>query len=296
MNNIPEPQSFEVRLNPDPREEWARLLRFNGIDRDQRAAMAASVEPLLARATELVINTYNYLQSVPETAAILGWENGVDEAHLEERRRFFSIWLARTLGIDLSDEFALYLFRAGKWHAGHGPRHIHTPPIYITGSIGLVLATFSRFMREAGLPAERIAGGMEGWSRYLTAQLHLMLYGYHIARQWDSGAWAVRLKVFGRLREMIHTSETSLHLPVNAKVYDALVKIFDYYPQLRQEALERRWHSAEKEDTLWVEVEPLYRPLPGWRVLLNGRDIAYAGGVDLPLHNADEISLFPPGR
>lgn len=67
------------------------------------------------RRPELVAQTYDYLRHVPETAAILGWEESVDETHLEERRRFFTVWLARTLGLDTSDEFAHYLFRAGKF-------------------------------------------------------------------------------------------------------------------------------------------------------------------------------------
>jgi hypothetical protein len=67
-----------------------------------------------------VADTYAYLARVPETAAILGWEDHIDPVFLKERRRFFTIWLARTLGLDTSDEFACYLFRAGTFHAGHG--------------------------------------------------------------------------------------------------------------------------------------------------------------------------------
>ncbi|MEZ4611776.1 MAG: hypothetical protein R2838_16305 [Caldilineaceae bacterium] len=52
---------------------------------------------------------YDYLLHQPETAAILGWEKGADPAHLAERRRFFTIWLARLLGMDFSDDLALPL-------------------------------------------------------------------------------------------------------------------------------------------------------------------------------------------
>jgi len=115
-------------LLPSPEDRWREMLRFMGWNEETRRAAARSVEILFRRGHELVVQTYEYLRSVPETAAILGWEENVDEAHLEERRRFFTVWLARTLGMDTSDEFACYLFRAGKYHAGHGPRHIHTPP------------------------------------------------------------------------------------------------------------------------------------------------------------------------
>jgi len=125
-------------LSPEPADEWRRLLRFVGLNAEDRRAMSRTVEALMHRAPEMVVDTYNYLQSVPETAAVLGWEAGFDEAHLEERRRFFTVWLARVLGMDTSDEFATYLFRAGKYHAAHGPRHIHVPPAYVTTSIGLV--------------------------------------------------------------------------------------------------------------------------------------------------------------
>ena len=72
-------------LMPEPGEEWQRMLRFVTLEPADKRAMAASAEPLLRRAHELVVTTYDYLRTVPETAAILGWEDGVDEQHLEER-------------------------------------------------------------------------------------------------------------------------------------------------------------------------------------------------------------------
>ena len=179
-------------LSPEPADEWRRLLRFVGLNAEDRRAMSRTVEALMHRAPEMVVDTYNYLQSVPETAAVLGWEAGFDEAHLEERRRFFTVWLARVLGIDTSDEFATHLFRAGKYHAAHGPRHIHVPPAYVTTSIGLVGAAgqTGRLRTTAGvreltaragwvaLPAERpqrrprgghVHGGC-GWRASSTSQ------------------------------------------------------------------------------------------------------------------------------
>ncbi|MEJ5198810.1 MAG: protoglobin domain-containing protein, partial [Anaerolineae bacterium] len=114
-------------LTPTPEEEWQRLRRFLDLNPQDLAAMAATVEILMRHGTEFVVGAYDYLLNFKETAEILGWEQGADPAHLAERRRFFTIWLARVIGMDLSDDLARYLFRAGKYHAGHGPRRIHVP-------------------------------------------------------------------------------------------------------------------------------------------------------------------------
>ncbi len=289
--------TMEIQGLPrDPAEEWAFMLRFVGLGEEAKAAMSRSVETLFRRGTELVVNTYDYLSSVPETAAILGWENGVDEEHLEERRRFFTVWLARTLGMDTSEEFAYYLFRAGKIHAGHGPRRIHVPPAYVTASIGLVQATFARFMQEAALPSDVIAGAMDGWSRYLSIQINQMELGYRAATELDRGEVPVRVTLFGRLRALVGTAEQRLRVNKDAPLHEALRKFFAYYPQARAEALERVWHSHEDEEALWVEVVEAYVPRGGWRILLNGRDVEYEDGLEATLHPQDEIAIFPPGR
>lgn len=284
-------------LAPAPAEEWRTLLNFVGLGAADKLAMSRSVEVLMRRATELVADTYNYLQSVPETAAILGWEDGADEAHLEERRRFFTIWIARVLGLDTSDEFAMYLFRAGKFHAGHGPRRIHVPSSYITTSIGMVGATFARYMAEAALPGSIIAPAMAGWNKYLSVQLQLMLLGYQAARDLDSGDIAVPITLFGRMRNIVGTQELTAHADDGSPVEHVLRKFFNYYPQARAEALQPVWHAHEKPESSWIEVFPSYTPRPGgWRVLLNGRDLAYSGGFNTLIHAEDSVSIFPPGR
>ncbi len=272
------------------------MLRFANLKDFERQAMARSAESLLAHANEMVVQTYDYLQSVPETAAILGWETGVDQAHLEERRRFFTIWVSRTIGMDTSDEFAHYLFRAGQYHAGHGPRKIHTPAAYVTVSIGLVLAAFARYLQEAQLPGEVISAALAGWSKYLTVQLNQMLFGYQIAREYAQGETAIRLSVYGKLRSILGAKEFLVPMEPQSCLANLLEKFFNYYPQARAQALERIWSSEEKSDSLWVEIQPRYIPLPGWRVLLNGRDVFYDGGFAIRLQINDEIAIFPPGR
>ncbi len=283
-------------LAPEPAEELARLLNFVGLTNKDKRAMAATVETLMKRASELVVDTYNYLLSVPETAAILGWEMGADEDHLAERRRFFTVWLARTLGMDTSDEFAYYLFRAGKFHAGHGPRKIHTPQAYITTSIGLVGATFARYMQEANLSGQVVAPALAGWNKYLSTQLHLMQHGYEIAKDYETGSVTVPIRIFGRLRPLVGKREIEIKVYQNSNVADILRKFFNYYPQTRAEALDRVWHSHEKAESDWVEVFPAYIPRGGWRVLLNGLDLHYNGGFTTPVYEKDIIDIFPPGR
>ena len=58
------------------------------------------VEPLFRRGHELVVGNYDYLLAHHETAVILGWDSGADQEHLAERRRFFTVWLVLTLGLD----------------------------------------------------------------------------------------------------------------------------------------------------------------------------------------------------
>ncbi len=283
-------------LEPDPVDEWKRMLRFAALGPDDWAAMAETVEVLFRRGTELVANVYDYLSSVPETASILGWEEFIDEAHLEERRRFFTIWLARTLGMDTSAEFADYLFRAGIIHAGHGPRRIHVPHAYVRVSIGLVLSMFADYMRDAQMDGQVVARAMMGWNKYLSVQLNQMELGYKVARDLDEGRYRVPVVVYGLLRPKMPQRETQVAVHADATVQDVMRKFFNYHPAARREALEVVWEGHEKPDSLWMEVVPTYRLKQGWRLLVNGREMEYLNGVDTPVGPHDRLELFPPGR
>lgn len=284
-------------LIPEPGAEWQRLLRFVGLDGADKRAMSRSVEALMRRAPEMVAGTYNHLLHVPETARVLGWESGADEQHLEERRRFFTIWLARVLGMDTSEEFAYYLFKAGKYHAGLGPRHIHVPPAYVTTSIGLMAAAFARCMAEAGLPGEVVAPAMAGWNKYLSVQLHLMTMGYGAGRAFVAGDYPISIDLYGRMRHLIGERSLEARASQGETLEDLLRKFFNYVPELREHALQPVWRSTEEPDSSWVDVYQTYTPSPGgWRFLHNGRNVAYAGGFAAPLQPQDTISIFPPGR
>lgn len=282
-------------LDPDPAEQWRRALRFVGWGPAERAAAAPSLEALFRCGPDLVAGTYDYLRGVPETAAILGWETRVDPAHLAERRRFFTVWLARSLGLDTSDEFAWYLFRAGQAHAGHGPRHIHTPPTYVIGSYGLILAAFASTLADAGLDANALGAAMAAWSKYFAVQQQQMLLGYQAARELQSGDNPFRCAFFGRLRELGGRPEVVIWGPQATTVGVVLRRLFNYLPQVRAAVLEQLW-AEEDGDRLWIELLPTYRPRHGWRVLRNGREIAYTGGFATPVYADDQIAIFPPGR
>lgn len=62
---------MELRdLSPSPVEEWERMLHFVGLDGETKAAISQSIEVIFRRGPEFVVDTYDYLQSVPETASI----------------------------------------------------------------------------------------------------------------------------------------------------------------------------------------------------------------------------------
>jgi molybdopterin converting factor small subunit len=287
-------------LSPGPEEEWQRMRTFVGLGERDIEAMLETVEPLFRRGHELVVGNYDYLLKNHETAAILGWERGVDPEHLEERRRFFTVWLARTLGIDLSEDFARYLFKAGQKHAGHGPRRINVPDVYVTGAISLVNETFARFLSEEMPGALVVPSALSGWNKYLSMHLHMMLIGYQSAVELDQGEIALSVSLFGRIRTLLGCSQFSVHLHQGAQVRDALHKMLNYYPEAREEMFDIEWLQGERLDstnTPWMTLEKAYVLKPaGWRVHVNGRGIEFSEGLDVGLSPSDVISIFPPTR
>jgi molybdopterin converting factor small subunit len=286
-------------LQPGPEQAWDQLKEFLDLNAGDREAMLATVEALFRRGYELVVANYAYLQEHHGTAVILGWEKGADPAHLAERRRFFTVWLARTLGMDLGHAFARYLFRAGQIHAGHGPRHIHVPEVYVTGAVSLVNATFARFLAEEMPGSEVVPAALAGWNKVLSLHLHMMLLGYQSALELERGDFSVPVHFFGRLRALTGAHMLTMHLPEGSPAAAALRKLFDYYPGLRPEVFETAWVADERLDhrgAPWLEVQRGYRVRSGWRVLLNGRDLNYEGGPEAALHPGDTLEVFPPGR
>ncbi|WP_420644905.1 protoglobin domain-containing protein [Candidatus Leptofilum sp.] len=286
-------------LAPAPEEEWDRLQSFLGLGKPDFEAMLATVEPLFRRGHELVVGTYDYLLNHHDTAVILGWEKGADAEHLAERRRFFTVWLARTLGLDLSHDFAHYLFRAGQIHAAHGPRQIHVPQMYVTGSISLVNATFARFLLEEMPGNPIVPTALASWNKLLNLHLHLMLLGYETARAWDDGDFPVELSFFGRVRNYTGRQKMTMHLPQDSRAETLLVRFFNYFPQMRPDVLAVEWLDKDRLDEQgrpWLVLEKRYWAKKGWRVLLNGRNISFEDGPNQMIKPGDTVSIFPPGR
>lgn len=279
-----------------PQEVWASMLRFSGPNKAEQEAMRQTVDVLFQRGYELVVNTYDHLQRFPETAEVLGWQEGADESHLAERRRFFTIWLARTLSMDFGAGFGDYLFYAGKVHAAHGPRRILTPSIWVTGSIGLVLGAFSDFILSAHSDARLVAQALTGWNKYLLVQLNQMQMGYELGMELDQGAHAIELRAYAMVRHLWGRDHLTTHFDEGASVADVLRKALNYAPELRSIMFDESWESHESDVDLWVRVRRSYTLKSGWRVQLNGRNLTFHGGFDQPLKPGDEITLFSPGR
>ncbi len=288
-------------LTPTPEEEWQRLRAFLKLGRADFDAMVQTVEPLLQHAHEMVVANYDHLLADHDTAAILGWEEGADPAHLAERRRFFTVWIARTLGMDLSADFAQYLFRAGKFHAAHGPRQIHVPEIYVTGAVSLVTAGFAAILAEEmpGHPAT--APALAGWNKVLAMHLNAMLAGYRAARALDTGEFAVEVRLFGQMRDAVGRPDMNVCVSHGATAADVLRKFFDYYPQVRSLVFDVEWdehlpeHAGGKS---WMTAERAYtiKLQPAWRALLNGRNLSHLGGPHVAVEPGDVIRLYSPGR
>ncbi|NOX60610.1 MAG: hypothetical protein GXP42_01475 [Chloroflexi bacterium] len=302
---IPQTKTMEYQLElsglrPDPIHTWRRLREFLQLDEHAVVQMRHTSEVLLENAAPFVVAAYDYLAQFDETAAVLGWEQEMDEEHLRERRQFFSTWMARTIGVDFSDEFAEYLFHAGRLHAGHGPRQIHTPDLWVMGAMGLVQAYFAERIIQAGFDPELTAGAIGAWNKYLMLQTRQMNEGYKVALALDEGPQTVEVKLYGRLRTLIGREQQTVHVHADSTVADALRKFFDYYPTLRKELFQVRWRTPQNgHDATWAtDFETVYVPRSGpyWRILLNGRDLSYDGGFDAMLQPGDVIALFPPGR
>jgi hypothetical protein len=272
------------------------MLRFGGPTTTEQDAMRATVDTLFQRGYELVVATYDHLQHFPETAEVLGWQDGADEAHLAERRRFFTLWLARTLSMDFGTQFGDYLFYAGKVHAAHGSRQIETPSMWITGSVGLIIGLFADFIRSAKHSADETALALSGWNKYLLIQLNQMHIGYEVGKQLLEGEHSTVIKAYAMVRHNWGRETLKVHFRNGDTIADVLRKVLDFSPKLRDVMFDIGWEEVEQDQDLWMRVRKHYRLREGWRVQLNGKNLTFNGGFDQVIQPYDQITLFSPGR
>jgi hypothetical protein len=260
-NGTAAPNLTITGLRPSPDDLWKTMLRFSGPKPAELNAMRQTVEAVFKRGYELIVGGYDYLRSFPETAEILGWESGFDEEHLSERRRFQTMWLARSLSIDLGTDFARYLYRAGQIHVGHGPRRIHVPGMWVSGTMALTLEAFGNFIREDHKDVDVVAPALTGWNKYFTVQLNQMQAGYEVGVALDEVRRTARQtygRVLGsgaaRIAVRYHRGVTMGRCAGCATTRPCCRALF-----------EQEWESDEADD-LW-EVTPVYRLRDNWRIL-----------------------------
>jgi molybdopterin converting factor small subunit len=268
-----------LELPPLPEETFADLLAFGGLDEKAQRAMRLDAEKLLEGAAAFVAGVYDHLSRHPGTAKALGWEGRVPEEELYVRRAFFGTWLARTIGVDTSKEFAREVYRAGLWHGGLGPKRAHIPPEYV----GLSFALVARYV------AERVRD-VRPWLVYLSAQEEVMRKGYEAVLALKEGGPRVRFQALG----LAHPAQPEPLDLRAATAGEALAKVLTVNPTLRDVALEGV--PGEEEVGLWTETRLLWRLRPRWALLLNGRDVRYLEGLATPVKEGDRLTLLPPGR
>lgn len=269
-----------LSLPPLPEETFAELLRFAGLGEEEKRRMRLDAERLLEGAAPFIAQVYDHLSRFPPTARALGWEGRVPEEELYLRRAVFGAWMARTIGVDTSSEFARFLYRTGQVHAGHGEKRRHIPPEFVGVSYGLVERYFAERSENPGL-----------WAAYLSAQEEVMRRGYDSARALQEGAFQIRFEALGLAHPHARPVEVGLSL---GTVKEAFAKVLVYFPSLREVALEAL--PAEEEEKGWMETVWVYRLRPRWALLKNGRDVAYLEGWQTPLEAGDRLTLLPPGR
>lgn len=287
------------KLDPLPQDEWDHMLKFLNLSTDEISCMRSSVEVLLKHSQQFVVDNYQYLAEFPETAAILGWESGVDETHLADRRRFFAIWVARLLGMDFSHDLANYLFLAGQYHAGHGPRQIHVPSVYVNGATSHTLAYFGKVLNQEKPTDPGNVFALSGWGKVLGVHLQMMLSGYQSAMAIMDGSMEIKVRLFSKIRALLKRTAITIHLPPESTIIDLLTRFFNYFPQIRSVALDVDWDSHTIDDAVgnpWTHVTAHYTPKPGWRILINGFDMNYLPPDQRKLNPKDVIDIFPPGR
>ncbi|WP_457630777.1 protoglobin domain-containing protein [Oceanithermus sp.] len=266
-----------------PETQMREQLAFVGLDEEAKRQMYLDGEPLLRHAADWVAAAYDHLSRYAPTAKALGWEGRIPEDDLYLRRTFFSGWIGRTIGVDTSDEFARYLFHAGRVHAAYGPGRHFVPPEWVSLSLSLILRMFSSVV-----PAERL--GL--WAGYLAVQQEIMRLGFDASVALSRGRTAVRVNALGLAMPAL---PEALEVRVDGgTVREALEKTFAFRPELRDIALEPVLDAEEHAG--WMEEVVRWRFKNNWTILKNGRDVAYLEGLSTRLKTGDELTFLPPGR
>ena len=88
---------------------------------------------------------------------------------------------------------------------------------------------------------------------------------------------SVRVKTLGMLYDITGRLEHTVEVPDGSTVYDVINQLIKMFPRLEGEILDDNG-----------EIKEFYR------VLLNGREVIYLGGVRSPVGEGDVVAIIPP--
>lgn len=123
-----------------------------------------------------------------------------------------------------------------------------------------------------------------------------MHFGYQQAQALDDGAMRVEIRAIGMVRYAWGRDRITVACHPGQPVRAVLRKLLNYAPELRSVMFDQRWADGYSDQHDWIQMHPVYRLKPGWRVQHNGRYLHFYDGFDTPLEVGDTLVLASPGR
>lgn len=84
--------------------------------------------------------------------------------------------------------------------------------------------------------------------------------------------------------------QQNVHFRQGESVESVLAKLLNDALELRDIMFEARWEAHDSQDALWMSVRRHYHLQAGWRVQLNGKNLAFHGGFAQALQAGDALT------